>query len=57
MFTALGLGFMNNVMIMLSVSEVRSELIANYCTSVLLILKSYQGCDWSKKPVTGAIYT
>lgn len=41
-------------MIMLSVSEVRSELIANYCISVLLILKGYEACDWSKKPMTGA---
>jgi len=57
MFTALGLGFINNAMIMLSVIEVRSELIANYCISVLLILQSYQACDWSKKPMTGAIYT
>jgi len=57
MFTALRLGFINNAMIMVSVSEVRSELIANNCSSVLLILKSYQACDWSKKPMRGAIYT
>jgi len=46
MFTVLGLDFINNAMIMLSVSEVRSELIANYCISVLLILKGYQACEW-----------
>jgi len=56
MFTALELGFINNAMIMLIVSEVRSELISNYCISVLLILESYHACDWSKKPTTGAIY-
>jgi len=56
MFTALELGFINNAMIMLIVSEVRSELISNYCISVLLILESYQACDWSKKPMTGAVY-
>jgi hypothetical protein len=56
MFTALELGFINNAMIMLIVSEVRSELISNYCISVLLILESYQAFDWSKKPMTRAIY-